>query len=30
MDKLTTEQRSRLMSRIHNRDTKPEMAVRRW
>ena len=29
MDRLTPEERSRLMSRIRSRDTKPEMAVRR-
>lgn len=28
MDRLTPEQRSRLMSRIHSRDTTPEMLVR--
>ncbi|MFZ3084280.1 very short patch repair endonuclease [Rhodoferax ferrireducens] len=28
MDRLTIEQRSRLMARIKSRDTKPEMAVR--
>jgi DNA mismatch endonuclease (patch repair protein) len=29
MDKLTPEKRSRLMSRVRGRDTKPELAVRR-
>lgn len=29
-DKMTPEQRHRCMSRIHSRDTKPEMVVRRW
>lgn len=29
-DKMTPEQRHRCMSRIHSRDTKPEMIVRRW
>jgi len=29
MDRLTAEERSRLMSRIRGKDTKPEMAVRR-
>lgn len=29
MDRLTAEKRSRLMSRIRGKDTKPEMAVRR-
>ena len=28
MDKITPEQRSRLMGKIHGRDTKPEMLVR--
>lgn len=28
MDQLTSDQRSKLMSRIHSRDTKPEMLVR--
>ncbi|MBP5688916.1 MAG: DNA mismatch endonuclease Vsr [Muribaculaceae bacterium] len=29
-DKMTPEQRHHCMSRIHSRDTKPEMIVRRW
>ena len=29
MDRITPEQRSRIMSRIHGRDTTPEMLVRR-
>ena len=29
MDRLTPEERSRLMSRVRGKDTKPEMAVRR-
>jgi DNA mismatch endonuclease (patch repair protein) len=30
MDRLTPEERSRVMSRIRGKDTKPEMAVRRF
>jgi DNA mismatch endonuclease (patch repair protein) len=30
MDRLTPEQRSRLMSRIRGKNTKPEMIVRSW
>ena len=29
MDRMTVEERSRLMSRIHGRDTKPEVYVRK-
>ena len=29
-DKMTPEQRHRCMSRIHSKDTKPELKVRRW
>lgn len=30
MDRLTPEQRSKLMSRVKGKNTKPEMIVRRW
>ncbi|MBQ4292106.1 MAG: DNA mismatch endonuclease Vsr [Muribaculaceae bacterium] len=30
MDKLTSQQRSKCMSRIRSADTKPELIVRRW
>ena len=30
MDKFTPDQRSKIMSAIHSRDTLPEIAVRKW
>ncbi|WP_422388778.1 very short patch repair endonuclease [Keguizhuia sedimenti] len=30
MDTLTVEKRSELMSRIRSRDTKPELAIKKW
>ena len=30
MDKITPEQRSKIMSAIHSRDTLPEIVVRKW